>query len=125
MKRIPIERLAAFRSTYFYLQIALLLLMLLISYYIVFQIDFGNEQFYHGKDNGITIQIYSILIYSVLIHCFVPLRKILRPIIGFLTGIFTIICIYFITETSSQFQYISISLVSISSLLQTYFFHKK
>jgi len=107
-------------------QITLLFLMLLFSYYIVFQIDSGNLNYHQGKDGGISIQIESILIYSILAYCLCPIKPIIfRPLLGLLVALFVVICVYLQTSSTFQFQFISIFIVFLVSTLLTYLASKK
>ena len=69
-------------------QIILLLFLLLtfigVSYYIIYQVESHNMNYYWGKDNGMFAQFESIIVMSVLFYTIMTKRnRIISALVGF------------------------------------------
>ena len=77
--------------------------MLAVSFYIKYQIDAFNIDYYHSKDNGAFVQFQSIIIFSFLFFILISTEKrIMYGIVSIIVGVISSIICYllFLTEIS-------------------------
>jgi hypothetical protein len=110
------------------ISILLIILMVIASYYINYQIEIYNMDYYYGKDNGAFRQLESIIIFSTLFYLIVSKsKKIIFTLLGLFIGVLSGIVTYLITGTGLSFPLFAclIQIILFFILEKMYFVDKK
>lgn len=101
--------------------IALFILMLIVSFYIKSQINAFNLNYYHGKDDGASVQLESIVAFGFLFFFLISRHsKMLYGFIGLIIGFMAGIICYLVFATEILFPVSASLLIVITFYLIEY-----